>query len=76
LLADAVERILNGPRNAERMALAGSEKVRRDFNLHHIAQQLEGIFAQMLKGRVVGVGAGTRREEPVGREVVVEGRVS
>jgi len=47
-LADAVEKILAGPRNAERMALAAHEKIRRDFSLHTVAHQLDHIFSLAL----------------------------
>jgi glycosyltransferase involved in cell wall biosynthesis len=48
LLAEAVERLLLNPRATERMALAASEKVRRDFNLNTVAEQLAVIFQKTL----------------------------
>ncbi len=66
-LADAVERILVNPRAAERMALAGQEKVRRDFNIHTVAPQLAGIFVRALakgaRGRETMVQPPETREE-------------
>jgi glycosyltransferase involved in cell wall biosynthesis len=59
LLANAVERILAGPRQAERMALAAHEKIRRDYNLHSIAPQLDAIFQQMLNFRPRSTDGGT-----------------
>jgi glycosyltransferase involved in cell wall biosynthesis len=70
LLANAVERIVAGPRQAERMALAAHEKIKRDYNLHSIAPQLNAIFQQMLKGRPRASVAATVAAE---RELV-EGR--
>jgi glycosyltransferase involved in cell wall biosynthesis len=72
LLANAVERIVAGPRQAERMALAAHEKIKRDYNLRSIGPQLDAIFHTMLnhKGRAAAAGAAAA---PVREELVEEG---
>ena len=62
LLADAMERLLVHALAGERMAVAGYEKVRRDFNANKVALQLAGVFQKHLEPR--GWAATARPERP------------
>jgi glycosyltransferase involved in cell wall biosynthesis len=73
LLADAIERVLANRAAAERMAEAGAEKVKRDYNLHKIAPQIAAIFRRYLEPRAEApraraIDARARGLEPVGAE--------
>jgi glycosyltransferase involved in cell wall biosynthesis len=51
-LADALRCLLDAPQLASRLGQAGRKKVCRAFNLDHVADQLFGLFASELTGRV------------------------
>jgi glycosyltransferase involved in cell wall biosynthesis len=68
-LADAIERIRVNRAAAERMAEAGAEKVRREFNLLKISPQIGAIFRRYLEprsdsSRVRAIDARSRTAEP------------
>jgi glycosyltransferase involved in cell wall biosynthesis len=50
-LADALSRLLDDPQLASRLGQTGREKVRREFNLDRVTDQLLHLFARELAGK-------------------------
>lgn len=51
-LADAMERLLANPAYAQKLAQAGCQKVRCEFNIHHTSDQLAALFEQFVGKQV------------------------
>jgi len=65
-LVDAIEALLDDPALRSRFAVAGREKVDREFNLLTESERLCQILTEALEGRVAPIRPGVSHREEAG----------